>query len=225
MSAVFITAIGTDAGKTHVAAALLRALTARARPTLALKPLMTGFDPAKPEASDSGRLLAAQGKAVTAQAIAEICFRSWPEWSAPNIAARNAGDPLVYADVLAFVRASLSKHGGPAIVEGAGGVMSPLTDDATNIDLAADLGLPVLLVACNYLGAVSHTLTACECLDRRGLGPAAIVVSQPWPNAGPAAPFVNELRRLVSAPIIEAPFARTPVDDTFAIDLATRLFA
>lgn len=220
MSAVFVTAIGTDAGKTHVAAALLRALRARGKQTLALKPLMTGFDPAKLETTDAGRLLAAQGLPTTEAAIGEICLRSFPEWSAPNIAARNAGVPIALQDVLAFLRPRLTAHDGPALVEGAGGAMSPLTDDATNIDLSEQLGLPVLLVACNYLGAVSHTLTACECLNRRGLGPAAIVVSQPWPNAGPTAPFVAELQRLLPIPIFEAPFN----EPGFADQLADLLF-
>lgn len=220
MNAVFVTAIGTDAGKTHVATALLGALRARGKRTLALKPLMTGFDPAKLDASDAGRLLSAQGLPATETTIGEICLHAFPEWSAPNIAARNAGVSIVFNDVLAFVRNRLAAHDGPTIVEGAGGVMSPLTDDATNIDIAEHLGLPVLLVACNYLGAVSHTLTACECLNRRSLGPSAIVVSQPWPNAGPTAPFVAELLRLLPTPILEAPFN----DQTFAQKLADLVF-
>jgi len=58
MSAVFITATGTDIGKTFVTAGLIRHLRALGREVDALKPVMTGFDPAHPEASDAGVLLA-----------------------------------------------------------------------------------------------------------------------------------------------------------------------
>ena len=168
MSAVFVTAIGTDCGKTHVSAAILRELVAQNRPALALKPLMSGYSPEALETSDAGRLLAAMGRAVSEETVAEICWKRFTEWSAPNVAARRAGVALDYAELLAFVQARLQAHQGPALVEGAGGVMSPLTDTHTNLDLATDLGRPVLLLASNYLGAVSHTLTALEVLAQRG---------------------------------------------------------
>ena len=65
MNGVFVTAIGTDCGKTHVSAALLRELARRGRPALALKPLMSGFSPEKLEESDAGRLMLAMGRPVT----------------------------------------------------------------------------------------------------------------------------------------------------------------
>ena len=103
--------------------------------------------------------------------------------------------------------------------------MSPLTDTHTNIGLMADLGMPVLLMVSNYLGAVSHTLTALESLDRRSLAVAAIVVTATLPNAGPAAPLIEELGRWTRVPVLRAPFARTPQDDrSYAIDLVRRLF-
>lgn len=223
MTAVFVTAIGTDCGKTHVSAAVLRELTAQRRPALALKPLMSGYSPTTLEASDAGRLLLAMGKPV--DGVDEICWRRFTEWSAPNVAARRAGITLDYADLLDFVRTRLAGHGGAVLVEGAGGVMSPLTDTHTNVDLMVDLGLPVLLLASNYLGAVSHTLTALEALGARSLRVAAIAVTQTLPNAGLAAPLVEELGRWTKHRIVEASFSRTPEDDRcWAGPLATMLF-
>jgi dethiobiotin synthetase len=225
VSAVFVTAIGTDCGKTHVSAAVLRELTALGRPALALKPLMSGYSPAKLETSDAGRLLAALGRPVTAEAVAEICWKRFTEWSAPNVAARNAGVSLEYALLLEFVRSRLAAHEGAALVEGAGGVMSPLTDTHTNIDLIADLGLPVVLMASNYLGAVSHTLTALEALEHRKLAVAAIAVTQSLPNAGLAAPLIAELGRWTRHRIVETGFSRTPDEDRrWAGPLAALLF-
>jgi dethiobiotin synthetase len=225
VSAVFVTAIGTDCGKTHVSAAILRELAAQARPALALKPLMSGYSPAELETSDAGRLLTAIGRPVTAETISRICWKSFSEWSAPNVAARNAGVSLDYALLFDFVRSRLAAHEGAALVEGAGGVMSPLTDTHTNIDLIADLGLPVLLMASNYLGAVSHTLTALEALEHRKLKVAAIAVTQALPNAGLAAPLIAELRRWTKHRIVETGFSRTPDGDRrWAGPLAKLLF-
>lgn len=221
MRAVFVTAIGTDCGKTHVASALLREIAPR-KP-FALKPLMTGYDPAKLEASDAGRLLAALGRPVTLEAIGNSCWRFLPEYSAPNVAARRAGMMLDYDEMIRFLRSRMI--GDVGLVEGAGGVMSPLTDQKTNIDLMADLRLPVLLLTANYLGAVSHTLTALEALERRDLKVSGIVVSQPWPKAGPADVFLGELARWTALPLAIAPFARSPADDrAWSAELAQRLF-
>ena len=121
MAGVFVTAIGTDCGKTHVSAAILRELTARQRPALALKPLMSGYSPDALEASDAGRLLIALGRPVTRQAIDDICWKSFTEWLAPNVAARRAGVVLDYEVMLKFVRDRLAQHAGASLVEGAGG--------------------------------------------------------------------------------------------------------
>ncbi len=225
MNGVFVTAIGTDCGKTHVSSAILRELTARGRPAVAVKPLMSGFSPEGLEASDAGRLLSAMGRKVTAETVADICWKSFEEPLAPNVAARRAGVPLDYAEMLAFVRGVLASHDGPALVEGAGGVMSPLTDTHTNIDLASDLGLPVLLLATSYLGAVSHTLTALDALTRRNLAPMAVVVTEPSVEAGSAATLAEELARWTNIPVLQAPFAAEP-QDSHAIgrELVRRFF-
>ena len=146
MKGAFVTAIGTDCGKTHVSAAILRYLNDAGRPALALKPVMSGFSADQLEASDAGRLLLAMGSPVNADTVSDICWRSFIEPLAPNVAARRAGIALDYADMLAFLRERMAREKGLVLVEGAGGVMSPLTDTHTNIDLAADLGLPVVPV-------------------------------------------------------------------------------
>lgn len=221
----FVTAIGTECGKTHLSAAILRALVARGVSPLPIKPLMSGFDPEHLDDSDAGRLLAAIGRPVTPATVSEICWKSFPEWLAPNVAARRSGVSLPWSDLVAFVRERVRAVDGPVLVEGAGGVMSPLTDTHTNIDLMAELRLPVMLVANNYLGAVSHTLTALDAMDRRGVEVRCIAVSQPRPDAGFAAPMVEELGLWTRLPIVTAGFAR-PEDGTpgWADDLATRLF-
>jgi dethiobiotin synthetase len=221
---LFVTAIGTDCGKTHVSAALLRELTRQGRDVVALKPLMSGFDPAALEGSDAGRLLAAMGRPAAQAAVDAMVWRRFPDWLAPNVAARRAGVSLAYDDLLAFVEQRRSPS-GLTLIEGAGGVMSPLTDTHTNLDLMADLRAPALLLAASYLGAVSHTLTALDALRHRGLDVAAIVVTQPAPESGEPASFIDELARWTAIPLIAAPYAQTPdADRRFAAPLVARLY-
>jgi len=223
---VFIAAIGTECGKTHVSGAILRELITQKRPALGLKPLMSGYAPESLETSDVGRLLIAMGRPITPESISDICWKSFTEWSAPNVAARRAGVRLDYAELVRWVRSRLDAQDAAALVEGAGGVMSPLTDTHTNLDLMADLNSPIVLMASNYLGAVTHTLTALEAMARRDMSPAVIVVTETLPNAGPAAPLVEELGRWTNVPVLRAAFARTSADDRgYAGELVRMLFA
>lgn len=176
MRSLFVAGTGTDLGKTHIACALLRAARARAFSVDAFKPVVSGFDPAAPETSDPARLAAALGRP---DAWSEISPRRYRAPLAPNLAARLEGQTLAMADLVADCRTWLAgRDVDLALVEGAGGVMSPMTDDATNLDLMSALGLPVLLVAGSYLGTASHLLTALEVVRARGLSVAAIVVSE-----------------------------------------------
>jgi len=203
VKSLFVTGTGTDLGKTHVACALLEAARARGLRVDAFKPVVSGFDPDAPEASDPARLAVALGRTG---AWAEISPRRYRAPLAPNLAARLEGDTLALSDMVADCQAWLrGRDVDLALVEGAGGVMSPMTDEATNLDLMAALGLPVLLIAGSYLGAASHLLTALEVLRARGLAVAAIVVSESLdaPDLGQTVEMLRAFER--RAQILVAP--------------------
>ncbi len=203
MKSVFVAGTGTDLGKTHIACALLRAARARGLSVDAFKPVVSGFDPAEPETSDPARLAAAMGRP---DAWPEISPRRYRAPLAPNLAARLEGETLAIADLVADCRVWLeTRDVDLALVEGAGGVMSPMTDDATNLDLMIALGLPVVLVAGSYLGTASHLLTALEVLRARGLTVAAIVVSESLdaPDLGQTVDMLRAFER--QTPIVVAP--------------------
>lgn len=179
MTAVFIAGAHTDVGKTHVACALIHAAQARGLAVDAFKPVVSGFDPQDWAASDPGRLLAALGRAPTPAALDAISPWRFAAPLAPPMAARLQGVRLEAGSVAHACRAWLS--GGQAdlrLVEGVGGLMSPLAESATGLDLMCLLGLPAILVGGSYLGAISHTLTAVETLRAHRLPLAAVVVSQ-----------------------------------------------
>ena len=195
MTAYFVTAIGTDIGKTYISAGLLAAWRDGGKSVRAVKPVMSGFGENALAASDAGHLLTAMGRPVSPQTISEICLHRFAPPLSPNVAMRRAGMTQDYDAILKFTR-SILNDAGPGemkLVEGAGGVMTPLTDHKLHIDFMEDLSLPIILVAASYLGAVSHTLTAINAIRSRGLQIAAVVASQPAPDAQDPAHLIGEI--------------------------------
>ena len=213
MKALFVAGTGTDLGKTHVACALLEAARARGLSVDAFKPVVSGLDPASPEHSDPARLARAMGRP---DAWTQVSPRRYRAPLAPNLAARLEGDTLRMDDLINDCQQWLSERDVDlALIEGAGGVMSPMTDEATNLNLMAALELPVLLVAGSYLGTASHLLTALEVIRARGLSIAAIVVSESLdaPNLDQTLALLRAFEH--RAPIMSAP--RSPTWDASAL--------
>lgn len=185
MSALFVAGTGTDIGKTYVTAALLRALSRAGRAADALKPVVSGFNEAAPSGSDPAVLLEAMGEAVTPAGLDRLSPWRYAAPLAPNQAAKREGRSVEAAAVVGFCRAGVAAAGERLVfVESAGGIMSPLDDELTMLDLARALSAPVLLVAGAYLGTISHTLTAAAVIRAAGLQLAAVVVNEDGPGPG-----------------------------------------
>lgn len=183
---LFISGAHTDVGKTYAACAILQAARAKGLTTQALKPVVSGFDPGDWAQSDPGRLLAALGRPLTPETLDAISPLRFTAALSPPMAARLEGRDLRLAELADFCRRGLAASTADlTLVEGVGGVMSPIAEDATGLDLMLALGLPTVLVGGSYLGAISHTLTAIETLRGRGLPIHAVVISQ---SAEPDAP-------------------------------------
>ncbi len=179
MRQLFVTGAHTDVGKTYVACAMLRAARAKGLSVAALKPAVSGIDEADWAQSDPGRLLAAMGRPLTLAELDAIAPLRFTAPLSPPMAARREGVDLRISTLTDFCRAGLAASDADLmLVEGAGGVMSPMAEDGTGLDLMASLGLPSVVVGGSYLGAISHTLTAIETLRARGLPIAAVVISQ-----------------------------------------------
>jgi dethiobiotin synthetase len=72
------------------------------------------------------------------------------------------------------------------VIELAGGIMVPLNNEQTNLDLIQHLGLPVILVSKNYLGSINHTLLTYEILKSRNISMAGIIFNGPTNTSGEA---------------------------------------
>jgi len=183
---LFIAGAHTDVGKTYAACAILREARAAGRSVQALKPVVSGFDPDDWAASDPGRILSALDRPLTMAELDAVSPLRFVAALSPPMAARLEGVDLRLDALARFCREGLAASVADlTLVEGVGGVMSPIAEDATGLDLMMALGLPSVLVGGSYLGGVSHTLTAIETLRARSLTIEAVVVSQ---DASPDAP-------------------------------------
>jgi dethiobiotin synthetase len=198
MTAVFITATGTDIGKTFIARGMIGKLRARGRSVEALKPVITGFDPRAPQLSDTGRLLLALGVTLTPERIAAASPFRLREPLSPDIAARREGTAIDFAALVDHGRRAIAAHRDALIIEGIGGIMVPLDDRHTVLDWMIELDLPLILAAGSYVGTLSHTLTALEVLDRASLKVAAVVVNETPDSAATLEDTAATIRRFAT---------------------------
>jgi dethiobiotin synthase len=149
---LFVTGTDTGVGKTVLSAALML----RYPEACYWKPIQTGPDD---DTAEVGRL---SGGPVCAEGI------RLPDPVSPHLAARLAG--------MTIELPSRDSDGAVYIVEGAGGVLVPVNDSQTMIDLMVMLGLPVIVAARSTLGTINHTLLTIEALRARALRIAGVVM-------------------------------------------------
>jgi dethiobiotin synthase len=160
---IFLVGTDTGVGKTTVGVGLLALARARGLAPVPFKPVETGADP---DPEDALRLRSASGRNDLPREI--ICPWAFSPPVAPALAAEQASTPLTLAGILSAARRAAA-YGDFLLVESAGGLLSPYSEDLTAADLAAALGLPLLLVARNALGTINHAALAIAELRRRNL--------------------------------------------------------
>ncbi|MDR3520998.1 MAG: dethiobiotin synthase [Acidocella sp.] len=178
MKPYFVTATGTDIGKTYITAGIIRAARKAGQDAMGIKPIMSGYNDYNPEASDAGQLLTAMGKPVNEQTIAAISPWRFAAPLAPDMAAIRENRSVSLRSILTFCRIAAEAAPGLMLIEGVGGAMVPLDSFYTVRDWISALEIPAILVAGTYLGTISHTLTAVEALQARQVNVSAIVLSE-----------------------------------------------
>jgi dethiobiotin synthetase len=201
MTSYFITATGTDIGKTHTIAGLIRAGRELKREFAAIKPILTGYDTETAARSDSSFLLDAMARPITPRNIATISPWRFAAPLSPDMAAAREGKRIVLNDVVTFCEAAAAAAPGTLLIEGIGGVAVPLNDEVLVADWISALDIPAILVGGTYLGTLSHLITAGALLTAQGIKIAAIVL-----NESPNAPVLAEeiaatLERFAACPI------------------------
>ena len=176
MSTIFVTASGTEIGKTFVTCLLIEQLKRNGTDVNALKPVVTGFDENDPAASDSGLLLAALGRSLDHENLESISPWRFAAPLSPDMAAAREQRDVPFSALVEFCRDAASR--GTTLIEGIGGVLVPLDGEHSVADWIAALDAPAVLVTGSYLGAISHTLTAYEALVSRDVETRGIIVSE-----------------------------------------------
>jgi len=204
LTAIFITATGTDVGKTFVGASLIRHLRQMGRIVEAIKPVVSGFDPDRPEASDPGILLQALDLPVTPQEIERISPWRFRAAVSPDLAAQREGRRIDVDAVISYCQDVVERRQDILLIEGIGGIMVPLDEQRTVLDVMMALQLPLILVAGSYLGTISHTLTALDALFRRDMKLLTIIVSETLGSTVPLDETVTAIARFAE-PVIALP--------------------
>jgi len=171
MSGIFISGTDTGVGKTVVGCLIARALREAGRSVGVMKPVETGVGERGPE--DAAALARAAGGHTP---IERVCPYTFKLPATPSVAAAVEG-ARVDLDRIVHDYRGLARNADTMLVEGAGGLLAPLTPASDMIDLALALELPVLLVARASLGTINHTRLSLAELERRGARLAGVVIS------------------------------------------------
>ena len=194
---LFISGIDTDAGKTFATGWLAREMRRGGVKTVTQKPIQTGCgctggaaNSLKPEvfALPSGcdiivhreimgcGLLPEDREGLTAPEI-------FPYPASPHLASKLAGREIDFAKIDAASRA-LAERYDVVLVEGAGGLMTPLTENYSTIDFIRERGYPVVFVTSAKLGSINHTLLALDALRARGMSLQSLLFNS-FPETDP----------------------------------------
>lgn len=168
---IFVAGTDTAVGKTYVAAGLAAALRAKGVNVGVFKPFESGVGNGH---EDSKILKEASGSTDPEDWINPYRFE---EALAPAVAAERAGVAIDWCGMTDAFESIAIKHRF-MIVEGAGGLLVPLTNGKTNIDLIRECEFPVLLVARLGLGTINHTLLSLEALASRKIPCVGVVLNQ-----------------------------------------------
>ena len=176
MHTLFVTGTDTSVGKSWVASLILRQLRDDRLRIGAYKPVCSGAEikgdgtPVWPDVEALANAINWTGETDV------VCPQRFTAAVVPNVAAGLEGCEV--SDSL--LRTGLGRWESIAdyvVIEGAGGVLCPLSDRTTVADLAADLQTPIVIVAANRLGVINHTLLTVEVARSRGLKTAGVVLN------------------------------------------------
>ncbi len=195
----FITASDTGSGKTYLAAQLAAALNAQGLRVAVRKPVESGCveHDGVLIAQDAEQLRHAAGAWETLETICPNPLRAPPS---PPRAARHMKRKLMLAEL--HPACAMPENADCILVEGAGGFFAPLAEDGLNADLAAKLGLPILLVVPDRLGAINQALLGIHAVTHRGLTLAGVILNQLDAETPRSMDNYADLRLWTGAPIM-----------------------
>ena len=208
---VFVTGTDTGVGKTIVAATLARLLRMNGVSVGVMKPVTSGCRTERGRlVSDDALLLCRAADTSYSGDVAPYCLR---EALAPSEAARIDGVRVEFPRIRESFDRLAAKH-EYVIVEGAGGLMVPLSGGLLIADLVRTLELPLLVVAKSGLGTINHTFLTCFAAQQMGLRVAGVIVNGMPDNPGLAEKSApHQIGSLCGAPVLGIWPQRNEVDE------------
>lgn len=196
----FITGTDTGVGKTWMTVALMQALKERGLTTLGMKPVASGCH------RENGLLVNEDALMLQANASVYLPYDAVNPFAfeppiAPHIAAEQAGMPICLATIQDRCRV-LQRRADCVLVEGVGGWEVPLNREHRVSDLAAVLGLPVIVVVGLRLGCLNHALLTFSAMECSGVPCAGWVANQIDPGFSCLSENIETLRQALPPPLL-----------------------
>jgi dethiobiotin synthetase len=198
---VFITGTDTGVGKTLTTAAIARFLHGREMRVGVMKPVTSGCAAVERKAvSEDAELLKWASSSDAADTDIAPYLLKAP--LAPSVAASMEGVTIKF-DTIRQAYRRLEAQNDFVLVEGAGGLLVPLTEKLLITDLILSLQLPLIIVTRPNLGTINHTLLTCFCAKKLGIKVSGIIINQYPEKPGPAEKYVPEmLAELSGTPVL-----------------------
>lgn len=197
MNRYFISSSGTDIGKTFFLKKLCQELFDQNIRYGALKPIISGYMEKNNDAKEIH---------IDQEIKFNISFYNLYRFNAacsPDIAAEKEGQIIDFKKLMVFCKPKTNKK--IQLIEGVGGIMTPITRKLLVTDWIQALEMPVILVVSNYLGGISHSLAALEVLKLKHIPVKAIIISEALQPNPEIAEFQKRLEYHTHAPIFILP--------------------
>ena len=188
MSVLFISGIDTDIGKTYATGMIAKALMQQGINVITQKLVQTGvaINP------DSGEIGIADDIIIHRQLMnlplqpCDLNFTTCPyryeKPASPHLSAKLAGQTL-NPELITKATQQLQRSYDVVLLEGAGGLLVPITEQLLTLDYIAEQGYPVVLVTSGRLGSINHTLLSLEAIKFRGLEVHSVIYNHIHDNA------------------------------------------
>ncbi len=203
---IFISGIDTDAGKSYCTGWLAKQMMENGRSVITQKFIQTG-NVGQSEDIELHRQIMGTGMLPEDEAhlTAPIIF-TYP--ASAQLAARIDGREIDL-NVIDRSTAELLKNHDTVLIEGAGGLMVPITDDFMAIDYVASRNLPLILVTNSRLGSINHTILSLEAIKSRGIRLHSVLYNTYFDND----PEISRDTRAYIKRYVSRHFPGTPVTD------------
>lgn len=206
---IFVSGIHTDAGKSYATGWLARQLADSGKRVITQKFIQTGNIGRSEDIDVHRRIMGCGELPEDIEGLTAPQIFSYP--CSPQLAAAIDGREIDFAAIDSAME-ELDRRYDIVLLEGAGGLMVPLTDDFWTIDYIASRGLPVALVTNGSLGSINHTLLSMEALERRAIPLHSVIYNRHFDSTDPqiGADTLGFIRRYMDrrhpgVPVIECP--------------------